>query len=326
MLSICLILFNANSVSKVLCFIPFKLMTTSYVGFRLFFSPCDRPSWGGGVVHPVPPPPGVRGWGQLYSFREIEWEKGGGSEGWRREKGAGDWKRLFEENDIEEFKLFISYFFEFMRHQIWRPLQGCPLPLSHIPSYTSTPISPRFSTSISWFSHSPDTDNLDLFLWRLFLLYVSLVFKSSNQTYRICAELVCAFSSFIFYLGVDGLRNVYGAESTLLVLFTAGSHCSITRVADLWEFWPNSKIVEKKLIKNITKKVCLFAMSKNQPIGGSCTLWFTCVYSSTCTTWTARRILYILKLIFFLLLCHTGWRRLSDALMRLLTFIHGYVT
>jgi hypothetical protein len=156
-------------------------------------------------------------------------------------------------------------------------------PVSHIRSYTPSPTTPRHSTSISWFSHSPDADNLDLFLWRLFLLYVSLVLGSSN-TNRICAE-----SSFFFYLGVDAPRNVYGAESILLVLFTAGSHCSITRVADLWEFWSNSKIAENKLFKNITEKICLFAMSKNQPIGGSCTHWFTCVYSSTWTNWTARR-------------------------------------
>jgi hypothetical protein len=104
-------LFSANSVSKVLCFIPFKLMTTSYVGFHLLYSPLHRPIAGAVEWCTQSPTPGVRGWGQLYSFREIEWEKGGGSEGWRREKGAGDWKRWFGENDIEVFKEFISDFF-----------------------------------------------------------------------------------------------------------------------------------------------------------------------------------------------------------------------
>ncbi len=247
---------------------------------------------------PSPPHPRGQGMGSIVFISRNRVRKGGG---WGMEKGEGSWglEEVVLERTISKYlkNLFLILFFAYMRlkHGDRHIIANS---LSHIHSYTPTPTSPRHSTSISWFSHRPDTDNLDLFLWQLFLLYVSLVLGSSNDTYRICAELNCALLIF-FYLGFDGTRNVYSAELLLIILFYSGQ--SLFDHTKIWSLGILTELEDylKEAVKKITDERCLVAMSSNQPIIRYALTYMCTVYSSTWTNWTARRILYNLKLIFF---------------------------
>jgi hypothetical protein len=77
---------------------------------------------------------------------------------------------------------------------------GPRFPLSHIRSYTPTPTSPRHSTSISCFSHSPDADKLELFERRLSLLYPR------------------TFSLFVLFYAIASEHTVLGPHITFLII------------------------------------------------------------------------------------------------------------